>query len=66
VAKRFFEIGSDAEVTASENKDYLEKELIRLKTAAWFLNKFKLQAKACGVEFSSGMHLYSRFLMWST
>jgi len=56
VAKRFFEIGSDAEVTASENKDHLEKELIQLKTAAWFLTKFKSQAKECSIEFSSGMH----------
>ncbi|KAF8963109.1 kinase-like domain-containing protein [Flammula alnicola] len=63
VAKRFFEIGSDAEVTASENKDHLEKELIRLKTAAWFLNKFKSYAKECGVEFSADVTVSDGFLI---
>jgi len=55
--KRFYDIGSDSEVTASENKVHLEKELIRLKTAAWFLEKFKAQAKEKNVEFSAGAKL---------
>jgi hypothetical protein len=61
VAKRFFEIGSDEEVTAPENKKFLEDELIRLKTAAWFFEKFKVFAKERAVEFSSGKHLICLF-----
>ena len=56
MAKRFFEIGSTAEITSSENQKYLEDELVRLKTTAWFLEKFKSAAKESGVEFSSGKH----------
>lgn len=55
-AKRFYELGSENDVTADENKDYLEKELIRLKTTAWFLSKFKANAKKTNVEISEGVY----------
>ncbi len=54
VAKRFFEIGSPEEITWSENKRYLEDELVRLKMAHWFFEKFKSAAKEVNVEFCSG------------
>lgn len=54
MAKRFFEIGSPEDVSCSENKKYLEDELVRLKTAHWFFEKFKSAAKEVNVEFCSG------------
>ena len=41
VVKRFFEIGSERPVTAAENEEFLNCELTQLKTANWFLAKFK-------------------------
>lgn len=58
VAKRFFEIGSDADVTANENKTQLENELIRLKNVEWFLTKFKALMKDSGIEFSSSIFIF--------
>ena len=44
-------MGSDADVTANDNKTQLENELIRLKNVEWFLTKFKALMKVSGVEF---------------
>ncbi|PPQ75329.1 hypothetical protein CVT25_005119 [Psilocybe cyanescens] len=63
VAKRFFEIGSDAEVSASENKDYLERELICLRTAGWFLAKFQTLAKERRIEFAGDVIVSEGFLV---
>lgn len=41
-------------MTADENKKGLEEELVRLKTASWFLAKFKAYAKDMNVEIFSG------------
>ena len=54
VAKRFFEIGSDSDITPTENEEHLRSELICLKTAFWMLNKFKEHAKANSIEIASG------------
>ncbi|KIK05771.1 hypothetical protein K443DRAFT_120371 [Laccaria amethystina LaAM-08-1] len=64
IAKKFYEIGSDSEVTASENKVHLEKELIQLKMAAWSLEKFKAQAKERNFEFSADITISDGFLIW--
>lgn len=53
VAKKFFEIGSDDSVTADENAEFLKCELIRLKTATWFLKKFKAAAKEMKVDIAT-------------
>ncbi|EDR07665.1 uncharacterized protein LACBIDRAFT_327547 [Laccaria bicolor S238N-H82] len=53
VAKRFFEIGSDSEITPAENEEHLRSELVRLKTVFWMLNKFKEHAKANSVEIAN-------------
>ena len=63
VAKKFFEIGSDNAITPDENADVLKCELVRLKTATWFLKKFKAAAKEMKVDIatsklSSVSHIY--------
>ena len=54
IAKRFFKVGSDSEITPAENEEHLRSELICLKTAFWMLSKFKGHAKANSIEIASG------------
>ncbi|KAG5649205.1 hypothetical protein H0H81_005423 [Sphagnurus paluster] len=62
VAKKFFEIGSDDSVTADENAEFLKCELIRLKTATWFLKKFNAAAKEMKVDIATNIILSEGFL----
>lgn len=63
--KKFFEIGSDDSVTPNKNAEFLKCKLIQLKTAMWFLKKFKAVAKEMKVDIAtSKFHHIALRLIW--
>jgi len=64
VGKRFFEIGSDSEITPAENEEHLRSKLVCLKTAFWMLNKFKEHAKVNSVQIASSKDLLVSMLFF--
>ncbi|PPR01653.1 hypothetical protein CVT24_001540 [Panaeolus cyanescens] len=63
-AKRFIDIGmGENNVTAKQNEEYLVCELIRLKTAAWFLESFFETSKKENVDISRDIMVSQGYLM---
>jgi len=56
--KRFFEIGTDIEVSVAENEDYLKSDLIRLKMVLWMLEKFKQATRKSKAGISTGLSCF--------
>ncbi|KAF9523529.1 kinase-like domain-containing protein [Crepidotus variabilis] len=64
VAKQFYDVGSVGPiVTANENEVGLSNDLIRLKSASWFLDKFKSYSKDKGVEIAKDIIVSEGFLI---
>ncbi|KAJ2921872.1 hypothetical protein H1R20_g15222, partial [Candolleomyces eurysporus] len=65
VAKRFFRGGQNNSVTAEENSDFLEHELIRLQVFGWLVKQFLKQAGSDGanVEHYSAITVSDGFLV---
>lgn len=53
VAKQFYEAGSGP-VDPSDNADFLQQELVRLKQGQWFWDQFRSLAKEKGMDICQG------------
>ncbi|KAI6146176.1 hypothetical protein BKA82DRAFT_4015762 [Pisolithus tinctorius] len=63
VAKCFFDIGTGESMTTTDNKKYLEAELVRLNLGKWFLGHFCELAKQQGVSIFSEIVFSEGFLL---
>ncbi|KAI6032628.1 hypothetical protein F5J12DRAFT_779094 [Pisolithus orientalis] len=63
VAKCFFDIGTGESVTTTDNKKYLEAELVQLNLGKWFLGHFCELAKQQGVSIFSEIVFSEGFLL---